>query len=635
MKKTQLLIILIMSSLFNACSDYLDVVPDNVATIDNAFTDMTQAEKYLFTCYSFLPTIDHTEGNPGFYAGDEFWMFWPIPNGYSASWDPHEIARGLQNRVSPKMNFWDGGGLTQPLWQGIRSCNIFLENVDKVRDLQPFMKSRWIAEVKFLKAYYHWYLLKLYGPIPIVDENLSIAASSEEVRVKRQPVDEVVNYIVDLIDSTVEEGEDNAILPDKIDNKATELGRITKTIALAIKARILVTAASPLFNGNSDFANFNDLDGTPLFSSSVSDEKWTRAVEACREAVEACEQVGINLYKFNENILGATDRIKTEMSIRNAVCEKWNPELIWGAVESGVPSRNIQLNAAPNFNPNILSLSLSAHLAPTMRMAELFYTENGVPITEDKTWDYGNRFDLRTATAADSSLQEGYKTVGLHFNREPRFYADLAFDGAKWFMQDEEYEIQSKSGQPTGKKQSVLYSVTGYYAKKLVNWEMVLISGGGVSVEDYPWPIMRMADLYLLYAEALNETGNQATALTYLNKVRERAGLETVESSWINYSTNPGKYQTKDGLREIIHQERLIELALEGQRFWDLRRWKKAASRLNTPIYGWDIIQEDYENYNRKVLLFDQKFNAPRDYFWPLSDGALIVNPNLVQNPGW
>lgn len=633
-KKINILLVLTFFGIISSCSDYLDVVPDNVATIDNAFVDKTQAEKYLFTCYSYLPRFDDPEGNPEFYAGDEYWIFWPIPDGYAASLDPYQIARGLQNRVSPLMNFWEGGGRVPPLWQGIRSCNIFLENIEKVTDLEPFLKSRWISEVKFLKAYYHWYLMKLYGPIPIVDENLPISANSNEVRVERKPVDEVVDYIVSLIDSVTEEGE-NGGLPNRIDNKTTELGRITKPIALSIKARILVTAASPLFNGNTDYDNFLANDGTPLFNTNFEIEKWNKALKACEKAVEACEAAGITLYEFDENAQGVTDRIQTEMSIRNAVCDKWNSELIWGNVGSDVPSWAVQLTASPNLDPNITSLNLKAHFAPTLRIAELFYTENGVPIDEDKTWSYQDRYNLRTVEASDEGMQEGYKTVGLHFNREPRFYANLGFDGATWFMRNNTWDLKTKTGQHAGKKQSVLYSITGYYAKKLVNWDMVISQGGGVSLEFYPWPVMRLADLYLLYAEALNETDNNALALNYINKVRERAGLETVETSWSNYSTNPGKYGNKDGLREIIQQERLIELALEGKRFWDLKRWKKSGTILNAPIYGWDIGQEDYETYNRKTLLFDQKFNVPRDYFWPLSDNVLTTNPSLIQNPGW
>lgn len=635
MKNIPQIFILFLLAFFVSCEDYLDVVPDNIATIDNAFTDKTQAEKYLFTCYSYMPNLDHPEGNPGFYSGDEFWIFWPIPYGYYSTLDPYRIGRGLQNSSSPLMNFWDGSPLVPSLWQGIRSCNIFLENIEKVRDLNDFRKTRWIAEVKFLKAYYHWYLLKTYGPIPIIDENLPISASSEEVKVKRQPVDEVVEYIVSLIDKAVGDDSYNG-LPMTIDNETTELGRVTRPAALAIKAKIMVTAASPLFNGNTDYTNFNNKQGTPLINTEYSAAKWDSAMVACEEAINACEQARISLYEFADNIQDVTKDIQTEMSIRNAVCEEWNQELIWGHTHSENPTTWLQQNAAANLDPSIISLSVRSHLAPSHKMAELFYTKNGVPIDEDKTWDYENRFDLKTTSMEDSSfLIDNYKTVGLHFDREPRFYADLAFDGSKWFMANNTWDFKCKSGQNAGKKQSVLYSVTGYYAKKLVNWNMVLTPGGGVSIEPYPWPIIRLADLYLLYAEALNEADDQGTALTYLNKVRERAGLNTVESSWSNYSVFPDKFNQKEGLREIIQQERLIELALEGQRFWDLKRWKRAGAELNNPIYGWDVVQEDYENYNRRVLLFNQKFNAPRDYLWPLAENRLIINPNLVQNPGW
>lgn len=639
MKKFKILYILIILVFFGSCDDYLDVVPDNVATIDNAFTDKVQAEKYLFTCYSYRPLFDHPEGNPGFFGGDECWIFWPIPAGYYATLDPYRMARGEQNRSTPLMNYWDGGGLAKPLWQGIRSCNIFLENIDKVKDLDDFLKVRWIAEVKFLKAFYHWYLLKAYGPIPIIDENLPISASSDEVQVERRPVDEVVDYIVALIDEAV--GEDAyAGLPVKIDNQATELGRVTKAVALSIKAKVLVTAASPLFNGNSDYANFTNNDGTSLFNSTYSDEKWEKAKVACEEAIVMCEQAGIELYEFDLSTQDLSEDMQVEMSIRNAVCEEWNSELIWGfngapGFGQGNPSVWLQQNAAANLDPNIISLAVRSHLAPTYKMAELFYTKNGVPIDEDKTWDYENRLDLKATPDSSSYLIENYQTVGLHFDREPRFYADMAFDGSRWLMANNNWSFKSKSGQNAGKKQSVLYSVTGYYAKKLVNWNMVLTQGGGVSLQAYPWPVMRLADLYLLYAEALNETGDRANALVYLNKVRERAGLGTVEDSWTNYSKNPSKYNDKNGLREIIQQERFIELAFEGSRFWDLRRWKLAGSELNEPVYGWDIIQEDFANFNRKVLLYNQQFTAPRDYLWPISDNALIVNPKLVQNPGW
>lgn len=631
MKKYKLLLIIIIFSLFCSCGKYLDIVPDNIATIENAFTSRAQAEKYLFTCYSFLPREDDPEGNPGFHSGDEFWSYWPLDELSVFTLEPYNIARGLQNKVNPNLNFWDGGSRSPNLWQGIRACNIFLENVEKVLDLEPYMKTRWIAEAKFLKAYYHWYLFRMYGPIPIVDKNLPISATTSEVRVKRQPVDSVVNYIANLIDSAAI-GDANTGLPNVITNQGTELGRITKPIALSIKARLLVTAASPLFNGNQDFSNYFNIDGKPLFNAMYDASKWQRAAIACKTALEACSLAKIKLYQFNAGLYAVDKATQIEMSIRNAVCEKWNNELIWGNTPG---TGTLQNRVCTNFDPNNINNGVTAQTAPSFKMAELFYTNNGVPIDEDKTWDYANRFNLRIATNKDSSLQNGYTTVGLHFDREPRFYADMGFDGAKLFMGNGTWDLQTKRGQISGMRQSIYYSITGYLAKKLINWKLIMSQVTGANIEPYPWPIVRLGDLYLLYAEALNESDNSSEALTYLNQIRDRAGLKSIESSWTTYSTNPTKYTTKEGLRTIIHQERLIEMAFETSRFWDLRRWKKAATTLNAPIVGWNVTENENISYYRKVQLFNQHFVSPRDYFWPIKDYDITVNPDLVQNLGW
>ncbi|WP_341843071.1 RagB/SusD family nutrient uptake outer membrane protein [Chitinophaga caseinilytica] len=622
-------VLLGVAAMLGSCmKGFLDMVPDNVPTLDHAFANRLEAEKYLFTCYSFLPQEGHPDKNPAFSGGDEAWTYWPMQEDYFFL-DPYNIARGNQQKASPYMNYWDGYD-GKSLWQGIRICNIFLENVGKVYDLQPYERDRWIAEAKFLKAYMHWYLFRMYGPIPIMDKNLPIDAPPAAMKVYRQPVDSVVNYIVQTLDDAAA-GE---ALPMKITSVTTELGRVTKAAALAVKARVLVTAASPLFNGNNDFANFKNNNGQLLFNAQADDQKWVRAREACKAAIDMAAAAGLKLYYFNSAVVEVNNFTRTELNIRNAVGEKWNSELIWGNTSGGAPTYWLQTYACPQLDPNNFNIALKAKLAPPMKIAELFYTKNGVPITEDKTWDHANRFKLRTATTLDSGIQEGYKSVGLHFDREPRFYADIAFDGSKWYMRNGEFKVQSKSEQWAGKKQSRIYSITGYYTKKIVNWNLVF-DKTSLTVESYPWPVIRLTDLYLLYAEALNETGDAANALRYLNMVRERAGLKSVESAWSTYSTNPAKYTSKAGLREIVHQERTIEMAFEGSRFWDLRRWKTAPQELSKAIYGWDIIQTTYEDYNRRVLLYSPQFIAPRDYFWPIAEGNLQINPNLVQNPGW
>ncbi len=630
MKKTYIMV-LVMTAMLGCKKSYLDIVPDNIPTLDNAFANRNEAEKYLFTCYSYLPQEGHPDKNPAISGGDEAWTYWPMSEDYFYL-DPYQISRGEQNKVNPYMNYWDGFD-NRNLWQGIRACNIFLENVDRVFDLQPYVKTRWIAEAKFLKAYLHWYLFRLYGPIPIMDKNLATTASPDEVKVYRQSADSVVHYITNLLDSAAA-GDDNTGLPLMITSSANEAGRVTKVAALAIKARVLVTAASPLFNGNNDFTGMNGKDGRPLFNDQFDAGKWTKAADACKQAIDAAARANIQLYYFNSNLVSVDDFTRVELNIRNAICEKWNNELIWGLTTGGNPTYWMQLYACPEIDPATFNLDLKGKLAPPLKMAELFYTENGVPIDEDKTWDYANRFTLRTASDADSGIQSGYQTVGLHFNREKRFYADMGFDGCKWYMKNNMRGVQSKLGQYSGKKQSRLYSITGYYTKKTVSWNLAFTSST-VTVESYPWPVMRLGDLYLLYAEALNESGDQASALTYVNQIRARAGLNTVESSWSNFSNKPGKFTTKDGLREIIHRERLIEMAFEGSRFWDLRRWKTAPTTLSEPIYGWDILQSTYEDYNKRLLLYSPRFVAPRDYFWPIKEYDMQINPHLVQNSGW
>ena len=133
----------------------------------------------------------------------------------------------------------------------------------------------------------------------------------------------------------------------------------------------------------------------------------------------------------------------------------------------------------------------------------------------------------------------------------------------------------------------------------------------------------------------MNEINGYSSETTHwINLVRERAGLQTVEDAWTAHSTNPTKFQSKEGLREIIHQERAIELMFEGQRYWDLKRWKKAHIALNQPIKAWDITQKSAVGYYSEILLANQRFKM-RDYLWPVELGEIQTNKNLVQSPGW
>jgi hypothetical protein len=273
----------------------------------------------------------------------------------------------------------------------------------------------------------------MYGPIPIIDKNLPINATTDETKVKRAPADSVVNYIVRLLDQAVPG------LPPVIQNQAQELGRITKTIALCVKAEVLATAASPLFNGNPDLSSLKNKDGQVLFSATYDATKWDRAATACLDAIKSAEANGARLHittDLTANIpANLTDSLKKVLNLQTTITDKWetNPELIWAL--NGHFGFGNQEYFMPRLTADAASsLIAQGTIAAPISQQELFYTNNGVPINEDKTWDYVNRYTFRTGDDANRFyIHNGYQTVKAHFNREPRFYADVAFDGRVWY----------------------------------------------------------------------------------------------------------------------------------------------------------------------------------------------------------
>ncbi|MFA9193246.1 RagB/SusD family nutrient uptake outer membrane protein [Flavobacterium sp. FBOR7N2.3] len=633
------IMVLFLFGLQSCENTFLDVVPDNVTTLENAFTLRNEAQKYLFTCYAYIPKNGDAIYNIGMLAGDETWV---APNRAAVTSYAFNIATGTQRRANPYMNAWEGNYQAAgpadlyPLFDGIRHCNVFLENVEdrsKVPDLSESERLRWIAEVKFLKAYYHYYLMRMYGPIPVIRVNIPIDAPEEQIQVSREPIDETVDYLVSLLD------EASIGLPPQITDTQNELGRITRPIALGIKAELLLTAASPLFNGNNDMAGFNTKEGKPFFNTVYDATKWKRAADAAKEAIDAAEASGHKIFYKNDVAFTISQTTKTKLDITQAVTERWNDEIIW----SNPNSRTYELQriCMMPLDATVAHTQARKVLSPTLESAMNFYTKNGVPIEEDRTLTFGDITILREATADDRfNIREGHRTSIINFDREPRFYADLGFDGAIFYKfasgsDETKYFIKAKYQDYAGSADAFDFNVTGYYIKKLINWEQNF--GGGTLYKEYAWPELRLADLYLMYAEALNEVDGRSTdeVLQYVDPIRLRAGLNGVVESWTNFSSNSTKYTTKEGLREIIHRERSIEMAFEGKNYWDIRRWKKATQEFNEPVKGWNVFGTAESSYYQIRTLYQQRFVAPRDYFWPIDETTLIQNPNLVQNPGW
>lgn len=644
MKRT-IYILLLFTAISYSCSEYLNVVPDNVPTLDHSFRDRVGAERFLATCYSYLPNFGGSGSDPAFLGSDEYWnheneSFY----GQYISFYGIYLKKNQQNVNTPIYNYWSGGNGGTKLFTAIRDCNYFLEKIGQVgEELSDMDRTTWMAEVKVLKAFYHYYLMKMYGPIPLIKENLPISASVEEVQVYRDPFDECVDYLVQLIDEAVPD------LPLAVNSMATELGHITQPVALAVKAELLVLAASPLFNGNPDYTNVKDNKGRNIFSPTYDKEKWGRAAIACKNAIDTSLMANHSFYSFNMPAYPLSDTTRLLMSLRHVFTDKWNPELIWAN------SRNvfsvIERLVIPFFSSSQLSATgVSSNLAPTLNVAEQFYSNNGVPIEEDNTFDYAGRYDLVIAPADHKYyIQTGFQVPKVHTNREPRFYANLGFDGGVWYgngrfndvgkgdASTQPWVLLMKKGQVSGNTSNLKYSITGYYPKKLLHFETVHnpTTGGSPIHVRTTYPIIRLTDLYLLYAEALNEYNDQPVpeVYEYIDIVREKAGLKGVQESWANYSVNPLKPSTKEGMREIIQRERLNELAFEGKRFWDLRRWKLAHIYYNTAAKGWNAEGSGTDFYIPKIL-YTYTFGT-KNYLWPIGETTLRADPNLVQNPYW
>lgn len=635
--KIKYILPLLLSIALSGCSKFLDIVPDKTQEIELLFQRKDAAYAALATCYHYLPQQDGVYSTHAF-ASDE--LTTPIQQETPGV----ELMRGKQSTSNPLLAYWSGyqanGRSQESLYKGIRDCNTFIENIHLVQDMSDDEKKEWKAEVMFLKAYYHFLLLTQYGPIPIVDENLAISADVDEVRVKRNQVEEVIDYILNTIDLAA------ADLPVRV-TSSNNLGRVDKLIAISIKSKVLLYAASPMFNGNSEFfETFTNQDGTKFYNTIYEAEKWKLAADAAKEAIELALSNGLALYEYIDIVPNfdvedfQNDEVKALYNYRYMFTDKWNRELIWGNSDPVNNGEWWTLQAAAMMINPEASSSYGAWqwVSPTLEIAETYYTKNGLPIDEDLSFNYDRRYNLTIIPESESlHAQVGEVTANLHLNREPRFYASIGFDRGIYRTWGEKWDLKMRKGDEHGRRaQTNDYVITGYTLKKICH-----PSSEGDDYNkliDYPWPIIRLAELYLNYAEASNEYyGPTVEVYEALNLIRARSGVPSVEDSWgnVDLAKTANKHQDKDGLREIIQQERMIELAFEGQRYYDIRRWKLAGKYFNKPVTGWSVDESAVNKFYTVKNVGQRSFLTPRDYLFPIKLNEIIVNSNLVQNPGW
>ena len=615
-----------------SCNKYLNIVPDDgIATVDMSFNMRSTAIKWLYSCYSFMPADGNFDADPAMLGGDELWSsMWE-----TTIWHPEmqRIAFGQQSANAPISYIWGS------MYQAFRYCNTLIERVNEVPDIPRWEKEQWIGEAKVLKAYYTFQLIRRFGPVHIDRESLPVSADVEEVKVYRDPIDDCFDFCLALIDEALPS------LPAK-EQSREEWGRITKPIAATIKAKIAVYAASPLFNGNKDMQALVDNRGVRLFPDKTDAQiaqRWTDAAQACKEAIDLCHEASKELYYYRGS-LRANPAIIKELDLRELLTDDWNDEDIWMNTQSGSYGYCIARQDRTSVNVNVEQypdvVIRGDYVYVPLKIANQFYTKHGLPVENDRERSVVNPTEIRKVSGDDVwKMKEDYLTAEFNFDREPRFYANLGFDGSLWFGPNRNNPMPGEI--PYVSRGRNLRALSGYHCKKYSSWEMRIISQSGWSSPSFQWPILRLADLYLLYAEAINEaegpTGpNSSDMFKYINLIRERAGIPSVEESWDTYSNAPGFYKSQVGMREIIQRERLIELAFEGQRFWDLRRWKTAPVEYAKGIYGWNAAKMSNRTaYYKTVEIYDVPPFRARDYFWPIATSDIDINPNLVQNLGW
>jgi hypothetical protein len=234
-------------------------------------------------------------------------------------------------------------------------------------------------------------------------------------------------------------------------------------------------------------------------------------------------------------------------------------------------------------------------------------------------------------------MQPGVQTVKLHLNRELRFYTSLAVAGS--YFRAQRYRINATmfNGEDCGRGSGNgnCFYTTGIGHQKFVHPQSS--AGWAFRTVVFPYPIIRMADLYLLKAEALNEySGPSQEVYDALNVVRQRAGIPDIEKVWADptLARTVGKHTNQADLRDIILQERGIELAFEGSRHWDMVGYKRAVSEFSKPILGWNDRGATAQTF---YILESKQFRrfTPTDYLWPIDLKEMNINSNLKQNPGW
>ena len=613
-------ILLVVLISFCSCNkDFLDVSNElaEEQTLEKIFSTPSSVRKWHRNIYSGVPntmnffwiTVINTRRtpNPWIWIADEF-------VGRHRSYFPY--TRALEPQAD-NANFgrWD-------LYELIRQANIFLERAVEIPKTgsADFLGVTELEELKaharLMRAYYHYLLFELYGPVPIMD--FVVDAAADDLDFARNSVDEVVDFIYnELTDILPQLG--NPLPPNQIERVALP----TKGTALAIRARLLVYAASPLFNGGyAEAVALRDKEGKQLFPAR-DPQKWNRALTALQEFIDYANSGHYQLYKvYKEDGSYDPDLSLYELHM------KYNKEMILvraddqGVNPSSGPVGNIDTHNKPRV---ALGSATTGDSGLLQELLDDFYMNDGLKIDESPKYSEVGY----SVAGEDLTGRTEPGTFRMFVNREPRFYQTVFYNGRKWHIGNQ--VVWFNKGGNSDNSGSAPF--TGHMLYKRTSRKVYRQSPHPNS-EYRPIIVHRLAEFYLLYAEVLNEVNpNDPRIIEYVDKVRERAGIPLLAA------IKPHIIGNQSLQREAIRHEMRIELATEGQRYFDIKRWMIAENPagkggLGGKFTGMDMNAPTLDGFYKRTVLQTRTFHR-KEYLFPLPQQEMLMSRKLVQNPGY
>ncbi len=574
--------------------NFLRKPPSNDVTIDTVFSTKEYAVRVLWRSYRQLP-YGHCSGWnnwTGMWVGN-LENLTDLSQSYVGYGGPESIYySGLYNSGIEDKN--GAAGATKyrfrdrAAWKGIRLAWLFYENVDRVPDMDAAEKARLKAEAKILVALQYIEMIRNYGSVPILDH----AISPTDVNLpKRATLQENVDFVVSLLNNAIAAPELPWVLPE--DEVTNWSGRLTKASAMGLKARFLLFVASPLFNSDNPYFEGAASSQKMTWFGDFKQERWEMALKACEDFFNELKSRGG--YELDK------DASEPRLGFRKAY---FTP----GAKEILVSSRRYRRSTDNSF---FMQSARWGGFCPTKEYFDMF------PMKDGSAFDWND-----PAKAANPFV-----------NRDPRLSETILLDG-DIFGSGTADVVKAKPGDKANYPAGQHWGLKGVLDSKslssgIAGRKFVLDRQGEYKQQPLHWPILRLAEIYLSYAEALNECGRTVEAYDYVNSVRARVGVGPLSAGL-----------DKVAFREAVLKERACEFGWEEVRFFDMIRWKREDDFKkplhNMFVYRHKITSEykfDFTPMKKRAWQGDG-FSAK----WYLSAFPLSeVNKGygLVQNPGW